>query len=321
MWQGKKNGAGVDLAQWAKRWLRHPLEAGVLWLVFTILGALPTDTASNVGGWLGRLIGPRLRGERRARVNLALAMPTLTPEQVDAVLAGMWDNLGRVLAEYPHLQRIADPASGRVTVRGMEHVQAFMEDGGPGILIGGHLANWEVLPLVANLRGLPLSAVARPVNNPMVNRLIERCRGAHGPPRLDKNDESARQMLAVLREGRVVGLLADQKFNRGIDLPFFGQPAPTTDGPAQLGLRTGAPVVPVQVIRDGPGRFTLVCHPPLPSGSADESRREQAIKMMEAYHRHLEDWIGERPAEWLWIHRRWPKELYQPERLGPQATG
>lgn len=317
MAQSKKNGAGHTLAQWAKRRIRHPLEALALWLVFSVLGLLPVDTASNFGGWLGRTLGPRLRGEKRARVNLALAMPTLTPEQVDAILSGMWDNLGRVFAEYPHLKRIGDLASGRVSVRGFEHVEPFLADGKAGILLGGHLANWEILPVYAHSIGLPLTTVARPTNNPLVNRLIERCR-VDGGDRLDKNaDDSARQLLADLRDGATVGMLADQKFNRGIDLPLFGQPAPTTDAPAQLALRTGCPIVPVQVLREGPGRFALVCHPPLTAGSEDLPRREQAREMMAGYHRMLEEWIGERPAEWLWIHRRWPKEFYDPARLPP----
>lgn len=309
MTQNKTKRPARPMSRWLKRWVRYPLEALVLWLAFALLGALPTDAASNIGGWIGRTLGPRLRGDRIARVNLKLAMPELGEDQIAAILNGMWDNLGRTLAEYPHLRQICRLDSGRVELQGRSHVEALLSGERSGIILSAHLANWEIMPRYSINAGLPLMAVVRPPNNPLVARIIDRCRGEYD--RVAKEADSARQMMTTLREGGTVGLLADQKFNRGVDIALFGQPSQTTDAPAQLALRTGSLVVPAQLQRQGPGRFKLICHAPIDSPGDEEDRAARAKTIMAEYHRRLEDWVRERPAEWLWIHRRWPKELYR----------
>ncbi|MEM1399175.1 MAG: lysophospholipid acyltransferase family protein [Pseudomonadota bacterium] len=303
------------MANLLKRWVRYPAEALLLALVFGALRLLPTDVASNIGGWFGRSLGPRMRGDAVARKNIAMAMPNLSATEVDRVIERMWDNLGRTLAEYPHLWKIASADSGRTIVRGREHVQPFLDGDSAGILLAAHQANWEVAAAHSKRAGLPLSTIVRPTNNPMVNSLIELCRGDHGHERISKNLNGAKRILGAIRAGGVVGMLADQKFNKGIELPFFGIPAPTTDAPAQLLLHTDCRVIPVQVTREGAGRFEIICYPPLEMPTGDLPRSDKLRSVMMTYHQLLEDWIRQRPAEWLWIHRRWPKERYRdPDR-------
>ena len=116
---------------------------------------LPVDWASGLGGWIGRRVGPLLAQTRKATRNLARAFPENSPEQNRRIVLGMWDNLGRVVAEYPHLPRICDRLEGgRVEIVGFENYLALESDGKPGILFGAHLANWEVLPFSRGTRGL-----------------------------------------------------------------------------------------------------------------------------------------------------------------------
>ena len=139
-------------------------------LFFAAMRALPIDTASALGGALARRIGPWLGISKRARHNLRAALPELSATQVERVVRGMWDNLGRVAAEYPHLRRIrvfppADRApGGRVETAGIEHLDRAIAAGRPVIVFGGHLGNWEIAALAAGQSGIDVAQIYRAAN-------------------------------------------------------------------------------------------------------------------------------------------------------------
>src|SRR5690349_14630804 len=123
-----------------RRYLGYPLEAVFLYLLYGIFMVLPLDTASAFGGWIGRTVGPRLRTSRKAVRNLERAMPELTPERRNEIVVGMWDNLGRVMAEYPHLDEIWK----RTEVIGAEIVHNIVASKTPTLFFSAHTGNWEV---------------------------------------------------------------------------------------------------------------------------------------------------------------------------------
>src|SRR5205085_8998184 len=161
---------------WAYRF-----EAWGAGLLFTIFGSLPLDAASGLAGMLARRIGPWLGVSNRARRNLRAALPQLSAAQVEAVLRGMWDNLGRVAAEYPHLRhiRVFGKAS-RVETRGLEHLDQALAGRRRVILFGGHLDNWEIAALAAGQHGLDIAQIYRAANNPLIDGMIARPRGGNG---------------------------------------------------------------------------------------------------------------------------------------------
>ncbi len=130
---------------------------------------LTLERASALGGWLGRSLGPRLPVSRRARDNLRRAFPDMEESEIERIVRGMWDNLGRVAAEYPHLGEIdCYTDGGRVEVVGTETLDRLRDEGTGCIFFGGHLANWELLPLAGVQRGVELTQVYRRANNPLV---------------------------------------------------------------------------------------------------------------------------------------------------------
>ena len=281
------------------------LEAFGFLLAVGILRLFSPEGASNLGGFLGRMIGPRLGITRRARQNLRLAFPEKTSPEIETIVRGMWDNLGRVAAEYPHLGRIAAADSDRVELVNIDHVRALPNGPTAGILVSAHLANWEILPVVAARTGIDMMGVVREPNNPYVRPLLERLRGIAGGERTDKGARGAREAIQVLRNNRVLAMLIDQKMNTGISLPFFGVEAMTLVAPAQLALRFRCPLVPIRVERLGPARFRVEARPPLVL--PETADRDAAVaQIMTELNRILEDWIRERPEQWLWLHRRWP---------------
>ncbi len=294
--------------------LRYLIEALALRVAFALLRWLPVDAASNLGGLLGRGIGPRLPVSDRARRNLRLVFPDKSAAEVERIVRGMWDNLGRVAAEYPHIGEIAAPESGRIDWVDTAPVRAMRDQGTAGILVSAHLGNWEVMTAAAIRRGLDMTIIVREPNNPFVRPLIERLRGVAGGVRAPKGLPGAKAALDTLRQGRVLGLLCDQKMNDGIAVPFFGIEAMTPAAPAQLALRFGCPLVPVRVERLGPARFRLSSFDALELPDSGD-RQADTVQVMTALNEILEGWIRAKPEEWLWLHRRWPKEAYAAERL------
>ncbi len=290
------------LVKWLTRRVAHPLEALFVHGVHRLFRALPLDRASALGGWIGRTVGPWLPGTRTARRNLTRAFPDKPAAEIETILRGMWDNLGRTIAEYPHLEEIG---RDRVEVIDGHHVDAMRDDGRAGILVSGHLANWEVQSVVAHLRGLKLAVVFRAPNNPAVGKLLLDLRGVAGQTQIPKGAEGARMLLRELARGGHVGILFDQKMNDGIPVPFFGRDAMTAPAAAQLGLRFGVPLLMTLTERLGGARFRVTVMPPLEYPSSGDRNADARI-VMERLNRMLEDWVRDRPAQWLWLHRRWP---------------
>lgn len=288
--------------RWAVRHLAHPLEAAVVYAFYGLFRALPVDAASALGGWIGRTVGPWLPGTRTARRNLALALPERAGDHA-AIVRGMWDNLGRVFAEYPHLPALA----GRIEIVGARHIEDLSTDGRAGIMVSGHLANWEVLTVAAHSVGVGLSLVYRAPNNPYVDRLLLRTRAAFGATAIPKGAEGARTILRGLNRGDHVGMLIDQKLNDGIAVPFFGHAAMTAPAAAMFALKFRLPLVPVRIERTGGARFRITVLPPLdlPSGPDPKADIHAVTERLNAL---IEGWVRERPEQWLWLHRRWPAQ-------------
>lgn len=276
--------------------------------VFALFGLMPLDRASAVGGWLGRALGPRLKLTDRARHNISWALPDLSETERERLIVDMWDHLGRVFAEYPHLGdfKLYD-GDDRVEVVGVDVVDRLRDDGIGGIFVSGHLGNWEIASLSVTQRGLTLVHIYRAANNPWVDRLIEKSREPIGGRHYPKSARGARNLLVALKRGEHLAMLVDQKYNEGIPVPFFGRDAMTATTTADFALRYRIPVVPARVERLEGARFRITLYPPIELPDTDD--RAADVRSVTTHINGLfEEWIRERPEQWLWLHRRWPKD-------------
>ncbi|MDE2166542.1 MAG: lauroyl acyltransferase [Alphaproteobacteria bacterium] len=290
----------------ARRQARHLAEAAALSAVLSAFGALPVDRASALGGWLGRKIGPRLGISRRALKNLHRAMPANSEAENRRILHGMWDNLGRSVAELPHLDTISAVGSERVEIVNGEAFAALRDADRPVILFGGHFANWEVgSSTIHRLLGPSLLSVFRASNNPWADRVLRRRMQARRA--VAKGADGGRDVLRHLRRGGHIGMLVDQKMNDGIAVPFFGHDAMTAPAIARLALRFGCPIVPVRIERLNGTRFRFTMLPPLKLTDTRDTADNVRATLMRVT-AVIEEWIVARPEQWLWIHRRWPRE-------------
>jgi Kdo2-lipid IVA lauroyltransferase/acyltransferase len=272
---------------------------GFFWL-------LPLDWASGLGGFLARVIGPRLGISKRARTNLHLAMPDLSPAEIERIVRGMWDNLGRVCAEYPHLRAFRVFADdGRIERDDGGNVLGGHDARKRFIFFSAHYGNWEIAIRAATQAGFAVTALYRAANNPIVDRLIAWARGTDGGELVPKGAVAAYKAFGALRAGRELCMLVDQKINDGIAVPFFGRDAMTTPALARLALRFNCAVVPVRVERIGGARFKISTEPALAlPRSGDDAADTRALTA--EVNRVIERWVRERPEQWFWLHRRWP---------------
>jgi KDO2-lipid IV(A) lauroyltransferase len=285
--------------------LADRLQAWGAAVFFGVFKLLPLDCASAVGGGLARRIGPFLGVSRHARRNIRRVFPELSETEIADLIGGMWSNLGRVAAEYPHLREICvfEPG-GRVETHGFEHVDRAVAAGRRMIVFSGHIANWEIAMLAGVQYGISVAQIYRAANNPLLDRMIARFRG-DGGELIPKGRVAARRAIAALSRGTHLTLLADQKMNDGIPVPFFGRPAMTAPALAVLTRRFDCDVLPARVERLAGARFRLTVFPPLPVTRSGDPHADAAA-LMARVNATLEAWIRERPEQWLWLHQRWP---------------
>lgn len=277
------------------------IEALPALLFLGIFRLLPLRWASALGGALARTIGPLLPAHQIGLKNIRLAFPDWSAEKHARVLRGAWDNLGRTVGEMPHLKNIIH---NRVTCSNLSHMQAWEAIPEPIVYIGAHLANWEVQPLYVTANGIDLGALARRPNNPWMAKVLESMRrNAAAVDLIYKGNESAKPILKKLQKGGKVGFLVDQKLNQGAEIPFFGVPAKTPTAFVRIAKRTGARLVPCHLIRYPGVHFELRVEKDISLEGDEEAALIRVNKL-------IESWIREYPEQWLWFHRRWPKELY-----------
>lgn len=282
--------------------LRHRVEAGLLWLVYHSFRLLSVDAASGLGGFIGRSIGPRLKVTRLARKNLHAALPGANHEKI---ILDMWDNLGRIAGEFPHSRAFLDDPL-RMEITGLEHLAALRDSGEPTLLFSGHIGNWELSNILSLRARLPVNPVYRAPDNPYLDWLFESRLRTPDMQLIPKGSAGARQTLRLMGQGKSIVMYVDQKMNDGISVPFFDRPAMTAPALASLALKYGRRVVPFRVIRTRGAHFRAEVLAPF--HFSDEGDREgDTLVAMGQVNRLIEDWIREYPAQWLWVHRRWPK--------------
>src|SRR6201996_3940397 len=250
-------GAGLPLGER----LRYGAEAAVFFAFMALFRVIGLSAASRLGGFIGRNILSLLPPDRVARANLLRAFPEKSQAERDAIRRTMWDNLGRVVGEYPHLDKFTPKGEDpRITYNFAPGVTLDHLKGQPLMFLSGHLANWEMMPILAQQIGIDAATVVRPPNNPYVADWVARQRRINGPETLIAKHNAARSMLSQLRGEKSLCMLVDQKLREGIAVPFFGRDAMTTPAPAALALKTGAHIVIASNRRLPGARFHVTVH-------------------------------------------------------------
>ena len=270
----------------------------------------PIKTA-NFFGRVTRLIGPRLREQRIGRENLTAAFPEKSPEEIEKILAGVWDNLGRLGAEFAHLDHIwnydpAHPGVGRVEFdpRSAELYDRLRDDGKPALFFASHLGNWELPALAAAAHGLDAAILYRRPNIASADRIIQEMRSVNMGTLIPSGRDAPYRLGQALQNGQHVAMLVDQYLTSGVEVTFFGRKTRANPTLARLRRQIECPIHGVRIIRLPNHRFRGEISEEVPpvldaSGQIDIQGTTQAVTSV------VEGWIREYPDQWLWLHRRW----------------
>jgi KDO2-lipid IV(A) lauroyltransferase len=292
-----------------KRGLAARLSYVAALTLYALLNVLPNRLALRLGAAGGRLIcAIDGRHRRIVQEQLRMAFPEWSTSQIRRISRACYEQFGRSTAEFARLGR-ADRESilSNVTVEGREHLDQALAAGRGVLFLTAHLGNWELMAVVCNLLGYRLYPVARPLDNPWLNRLIDRIRSRYGSTVISKKEESApRDLVQALHDGSCVGILLDQNMAAydGVFVNFFGRPACTAKGLALIARRTGAPVVPAFITREADGRHRILILPPVEFSHGRDVKAD-VITNTARCTAIIERMVRQYPEQWLWMHRRW----------------
>jgi KDO2-lipid IV(A) lauroyltransferase len=270
----------------------------------------PIKTA-NLFGRIARRIGPMLREQRIGRANLTAAFPDKSAQEIETILAGVWDNLGRIGAEFAHLDHLWDydpahPEHSRIEFdpRSAELFEKLRLDGKPALIFASHLGNWELPALAAVAHRLDAAVLYRRPNIASADRIIHDIRAVKMGTLIPASHDAPFKLAQALQNGQHVAVLVDQYFTNGVEVIFFGRKTKANPMLARLLRQIECPIHGVRIIRLPGHRFRAELSEEVApvrdaAGQIDVQGTMQAITSV------VEGWIREYPDQWLWLHRRW----------------
>jgi KDO2-lipid IV(A) lauroyltransferase len=273
---------------------------------------LDPDHTINFAGRLMRTIGPLLPEHRLGRANLKAAFPEKSAAEIDAILSGAWDNLGRMGGEFAHLDRLWDydadhpERPSRITLpqATIERFAQLREDGKPALIFAAHLANWELPAVSAAKYGLTSAVLYRRPNITAIDRWLRGTRAASMGELIPTGLDAPGRIADALERGLHIGILVDQYYVRGVDVTFFGRRTTANPLVARLARHFDCPIHGVRVVRLPGNRF----QPELTDAVAPARDADGKIDIagtMQNVTNVVESWVREHPEQWLWMHRRW----------------
>lgn len=269
------------------------------------------DRTADFFAAVTRAIGPWLPEHKTGRNNLTAAFPEKSPAEINAILMGVWDNLGRVGAEFAHLDHIWNldpnhPDKGRIELApdAIAKFEKLRDDGKGALVFASHLANWELPALAGPAYGLESAVLFRRPNIAAVDRAIQDIRSVNMGTMIATTHDAPLRLAHALDSGVHVGMLVDQYFGRGVDVTFFGRTTKANPLLARLARQVDVPIHGVRIVRLPNHRFRAELSDEVKpvrdaDGKVDVQATTQAITTV------IEGWIREHPEQWLWLHRRW----------------
>jgi KDO2-lipid IV(A) lauroyltransferase len=280
---------------------------------FSFLANLPPE---DLVLWLGRQLGNvwyYLDFEHR-KVTIQNLLTAFGREKSAHEIRGIakrtFQNLGMMAVEFFRIPKMdMETFKRRVKMEGLSEALALLEKKKGALLLISHFGNWEMMGLMSKVIGNPIMVLAKPMKkNQWVDRFITKIRSASGLEVISTVNAS-RKVMKALSQNRVVGILIDQRAKRseGIWADFFGRKAPTTPGLAVLAMKTGAPILPVFMVRDGFQTHRLIVKEPLELIRTGDIKKDVEANT-QLFNHTLESMIRQYPDQWFWVHRRWERK-------------
>jgi KDO2-lipid IV(A) lauroyltransferase len=277
-----------------------------------MLRVVPRRPMSDFAAAFMRALGPWLKEHRIGRANLVAAFPEKSRIEIDQILRGVWDNLGRVAAEFPHIDRLQmffpprnELGDIQYTLDTDERFQRLRRDGKPALIFAAHLANWELPAFVAHKFDLETTVLYRRLNIGSANDAMIKVRAGSTGNLVPTGLDAPPKLMRILEEGGHVAMLVDQYFVNGVEVTFFGRRCKANPFLARLARLIDCPIHGTRVVRLPDGRRFRVDLSEAIEAPRDSDGKIDVQGTMQAITDVIEGWVREYPDQWLWVHRRW----------------
>ena len=271
-------------------------------LSFTIFKILGPNISSNIGGKIFEKIGPLFRSKKIILSNIRKVIPNINTENEKKLINSMWNNYGRVFAEYMFIKnfRIGNLESN-INIEGQEILDKIKKNNKQVVFISGHLSNFELMALSLEKNNIQLAAIYRPLNNIFLNPIMEKIRKKYiCRKQIKKGIGGLKKLIKLKKNNFSTALMIDQRVSEGILSDFFKEKALTTTIPAQLVKKFNIPVVPVYIKRIKKMNFKIKIKDPI-----FFSKEKSIQEITDELNIELEKMIIQNPEQWIWSHNRW----------------
>ena len=270
-----------------------------IYFIFIILGA---KISSFIGGKLFELIGPLFRSNKIINKNITKAFPNLNQNKLNNIKSSMWNNYGRVFAEYIFMKNFRNGnLSKNIIIEGEEILNEIKNRNQKVIFISGHFSNFELMAMQIDKLGIKIAAIYRPLNNIFLNSIMEKIRKKYiCKNQVKKGIGGLKELIKLNKDDFSTALMIDQRVSQGIKSEFFGEKAFTTTIPAQLVKKFDIPIVPIFIQRYEGLNFRMKVYDPI-----NFSKTESIESITTQLNKNLESMIFKDPYNWIWTHNRW----------------
>lgn len=287
-----------------KKNIKNILEYFLLISFYKISKFIGIRFSSLLGGVVLFVYGKFSLKNKIALKNLNKVFPSKNLKQKKTIINRMWFHFGRVIGEYPHLEKFNALGSENITIEGLENLTDPLKKNKNCLFFSAHLGNWELTSHPLTELGYTISFIYRPPNNPFVDNLLRRIRKKYGVNLIRKGPSGAKECIKVLKSNKGnIGMLMDQKMNDGIKANFFGYEVMTASAIARFAIKFKCPIIPAICKRVNGTRFLIKYYPEIKYEKILELESE--LNIINYLNRYIENWIKESPEQWIWVHNRW----------------
>ncbi len=281
--------------------IRYFFEYISIIVLFNLFKLLGYRIASELGYLLGKTFGPFFRSKKIIKDNLLKFDSTLTPEKISKISREMWGNYGRILSEYPYISKFRKGSLDKyITVENLKKLEEIKK-GQPVVFVSAHFSNFELMAMAIEKAGVDLSAIYRPLNNKMVNSIMEPIRKNYiCKKQIKKGINGVRESLKLFKQGTSIAIMIDQRVSEGEKINFFNHPAYTTTIPAQFVKKFKCKIQPVHIERYNKINFKITFDEQI---VIEENSDDNSISL--EINKWLEKKIRKNPTQWIWSHDRW----------------
>ena len=271
----------------------------IFFIFFKILGP---NISSAISGKIFELVGPLFRSKKLIHSNIRKAFPDIDYNSLNKIKKMMWNNYGRVFAEYVFIKEFRKgKLESKIEIEGKEVLEEIIRCKSQVIFVSGHLSNFELMALYLEKTGINLSAIYRPLNNIYLNKIMEKIRIKYiCKHQIKKGIGGMKRLINLKKKNFSTALMIDQRVSEGILSDFFNNQAFTTTIPAQLVRKFDIPIVPVFIERIKGINFKITIQKPIKF-----SKKESVQSITDKLNSTLEELILKKPENWIWSHNRW----------------